>query len=357
MKLFKVSLNIIFNISDLYKMKQYITYILIGLAIAVVIGLGLYLKKKFDSLEERVSAMNAELFTVRNYMSSEKRLGNEDMFSANTQRNIALEINNTMSAQTGTPQYNENTANRDNVNENMNEQINVNDFQETSPNNSYDRLHDEVTNLREDINNIEDLLEDSSGGSVSRESDDLDAEMYEQQLQNIETTGNHQLDESLIEQVQQVNEVVQIATRNDDYIKNNNSEFEDLANVDLEHNSEFDELLEEVSNTDDNTDEALLGEESNNEHEIEENSESDEGEEETVNSNDNLDGVEIDSNLKMELDIDVITNSFSKTQLINLCIENNVSKSGNKTVLVERLIEAGVDLTSDNSELQTINSS
>ena len=352
MKLFKVSLNIIFNISDLYKMKQYITYILIGLAIAIVIGLGLYLKKKFDSLEERVSAMNAELFTVRNYMSSEKRLGNEDMFSANTQQNIALEINNKMSAQTVTPQYNENT-----VNENMNEQINVNDFQETSPNNSYDRLNDEVTNLREDINNIEDLLEDSSGGSLSRESDDLDAEMYEQQLQNIETTGNHPLDDSLIEQVQQVNEVVQIASRNDDYIKNNNSEFEDLANVDLEHNSEFDELLEDVSN-DDNTEQALLGEESNNEStgEHEEKLDSDSVEEETVDS-DNLDGVEIDSNLKMELDMDVITNSFTKTELINLCIENNVSKSGNKTVLVERLIEAGVDLTSDNSELQTINSS
>lgn len=353
MKLFKVSLNIIFNISDLYKMKQYITYILIGLAIAIVIGLGLYLKKKFDSLEERVSAMNAELFTVRNYMSSEKRLGNEDMFSANTQQNIALEINNKMSAQTVTPQYNENT-----VNENMNEQINVNDFQETSPNNSYDRLNDEVTNLRADINNIEDLLEDSSGGSLSRESDDLDAEMYEQQLQNIETTGNHPLDDSLIEQVQQVNEVVQIASRNDDYIKNNNSEFEDLANVDLEHNSEFDELLEDVSN-DDNTEQALLGEESNNEStgEHEEKLDSDSVEEETVDSDDNLDGVEIDSNLKMELDMDVITNSFTKTELINLCIENNVSKSGNKTVLVERLIEAGVDLTSDNSELQTINSS
>ena len=83
---------------------------------------------------------------------------------------------------------------------------------------------------------------------------------------------------------------------------------------------------------------------------------SDSVEEETVDS-DNLDGVEIDSNLKMELDMDVITNSFTKTELINLCIENNVSKSGNKTVLVERLIEAGVDLTSDNSELQTINSS
>lgn len=353
MKLFKVSLNIIFNISDLYKMKQYITYILIGLAIAIVIGLGLYLKKKFDSLEERVSAMNAELFTVRNYMSSEKRLGNEDMFSANTQQNIALEINNKMSAQTVTPQYNENT-----VNENMNEQINVNDFQETSPNNSYDRLNDEVTNLRADINNIEDLLEDSSGGSLSRESDDLDAEIYEQQLQNIETTGNHPLDDSLIEQVQQVNEVVQIASRNDDYIKNNNSEFEDLANVDLEHNSEFDELLEDVSN-DDNTEQALLGEESNNEStgEHEGKSDSDSVEEETVDSDDNLDGVEIDSNLKMELDMDVITNSFTKTELINLCIENNVSKSGNKTVLVERLIEAGVDLTSDNSELQTINSS
>jgi len=344
-----VSLNIIINISDLYKMKQYITYILIGLAVALVIGLGLYLKKKFDSLEERVSAMNAELFTVRNYMSSEKRLGNEDMFSANTQRNIALEINNTMPSQTGEPQYNENTNNENRVDENMNEQVNVNDFQETSPNNSYDRLHDEVTNLREDINNIEDLLEDSSGGSMSQESDDIDANMYEQQLQNIETTGNHPLDESLIEQVQQVNEVVQIASRNDDYIKNNNSEFEDLANVDLEHNSEFDELLDDVSKTDDNTNEALLGEESDNE--------SEEEEDEDENDDDNLDGVEIDSNLKMELDVDVITNSFSKTQLINLCIENNVSKSGNKTVLVERLLEAGVDLTSDNSELQTINSS
>jgi len=350
MKLFKVSLNIIINISDLYKMKQYITYILIGLAVAVVIGLGLYLKKKFDSLEERVSAMNAELFTVRNYMSSEKRLGNEDMFSANTQRNIALEINNTIPSQTGAPQYNENTNNENRVDENMNEQVNVDDFQETSPNNSYDRLHNEVTNLREDINNIEDLLEDSSGGSMSQESDDIDANMYEQQLQNIETTGNHPLDESLIEQVQQVNEVVQIASRNDDYIKNNNSEFEDLANVDLEHNSEFDELLDDVSNTDDNTNEALLGEESDNESE-----EEDENDDE--NDDDNLDGVEIDSNLKMELDVDVITNSFSKTELINLCIENNVSKSGNKTVLVERLLEAGVDLTSDNSELQTINSS
>ena len=67
--------------------------------------------------------------------------------------------------------------------------------------------------------------------------------MYEQQLQNIETAGNTPIDDSLIEQVQQVNEVTQSASRGDDYVKNNNSEFEDLANVELEHNSEFDELL------------------------------------------------------------------------------------------------------------------
>ena len=88
MKLFKVSLNLIINISNLYKMKQYLTYILIGLAIAIVIGLGLYLKRRIDYLEEKVTAVNAELFTVRNYMSSEKKLANNDMFSANTQRNI-----------------------------------------------------------------------------------------------------------------------------------------------------------------------------------------------------------------------------------------------------------------------------
>ena len=39
MKLFKVSLIFNINLSGLYKMKQYLTYILIGLAIAIVIGL------------------------------------------------------------------------------------------------------------------------------------------------------------------------------------------------------------------------------------------------------------------------------------------------------------------------------
>ena len=51
MKLFKVSLIFNINLSDLYKMKQYLTYILIGLAIAII-GLGLYLKKRIDSLED-----------------------------------------------------------------------------------------------------------------------------------------------------------------------------------------------------------------------------------------------------------------------------------------------------------------
>jgi len=244
----------------------------------------------------------------------------------------------------------------------MNDQIDINNFNEKSPNNSYDRLHNEVTNLRADINNIEDLLEDSSAGSESGESVNIDADMYEQQLQNIETTGNHPLDESLIEQVQQVNDVVQIATRTDDYIKNNNSEFEDLANVELEHNSEFDELLDNNTNEEDHTtNDALLGEESEGEESEEGDSEEGESEEESVeesiNNGDNLDAMEIDSNLKKEIDIDVITNRFSKNALMNLCIENNVSKSGNKTILVERLVDAGVYFTTDNDELQTINSS
>ena len=86
MKLFKVSLIFNINLSGLYKMKQYLTYILIGLAIAIVIGLGYYVKKRIDTLEEQVRAVNAEMFTVRNYIM--KKDSYDDMFSANTQRNI-----------------------------------------------------------------------------------------------------------------------------------------------------------------------------------------------------------------------------------------------------------------------------
>ena len=344
MKLFKVSLNFIINISDLYKMKQYLTYILIGLAIAVVIGLGLYLKRKIDTLEDKLNAANAELFTVRNYISSEKRLANDDMFSANTQRNIAMEINNSSPA----PPQQEQVLNR---NEKETKQDNAEQLENNSPTSSYDKLRDEVANLRNDITNIEDLIEDSS--RESGQSVNIDAQMYEQQLQNIETAGNTPIDDSLIEQVQQVNEVTQSASRGDDYVKNNNSEFEDLANVELEHNSEFDELL--------NRDDTVVVEEeegSGSEDEIDtEQALATNEEGESVSEDELSQDIEIDSDLKNEIDVDVITNSYSKTELINLCIANDLSKSGNKTTLVNRLLEANVDLTKDDDELQTINSS
>ena len=348
MKLFKVSLNLIINISDLYKMKQYLTYILIGLAIAVVIGLGLYLKKRIDSLEDKVAAANAELFTVRNYMTSEKRLANDDMFSANTQRNVALEINNKVNNQEHEVVHESHNSAQSNSRQ---DEVNNN-----SPATSYDILQSEVTNLKDEINNIEDLIEDSSRESGSN-SVNIDAQMYEQQLQNIETTGNMPIDSSLIQQVEQVHEVTQSASRGDDYVKNNNSEFEDLANVDLEHNSEFDELL--------NRDDTIQVNESDDENSGEVDSEEADTEQaldgtQQVNSSSGEDiseDIEIDSNLKNEIDVDVITNNYTKTQLINLCIKHGLSKSGNKTTLVNRLLESNVDLTSDNTELQTINSS
>lgn len=345
MKLFKVSLIFNINLSGLYKMKQYLTYILIGLAIAIVIGLGYYVKKRIDTLEEQVRAVNAEMFTVRNYMSSEKRLANDDMFSANTQRNISLEIKENSNVHptsvTGNTVSGNNVPMQQEVNNSTLENEN------NSSENSVDRLNDEISGLRGEISNIEDLIQDSSYASSQSGSVDINAAEYEQQLQNINTV-NDNIDDNLIQQVEQVKEYTQqvSGSQADDYQKNNNSEFEDLANVDLEHNSEFDELLD-------------------NSEEVEE----EEGDEDGQESEQLLDGesvneseefgteVELPTELKKEVDIEVISNLYSKKQLENLCINNNLSKSGNKNTLVQRLLDNNVELAETENELSTINSS
>lgn len=343
MKLFKVSLIFNINLSGLYKMKQYLTYILIGLAIAIVIGLGYYVKKRIDTLEEQVRAVNAEMFTVRNYMSSEKRLANDDMFSANTQRNISLEIKENSNVHpTSMPS---NTMGGNNVP--VQQEVDNKSSQENDNSSSYnsvERLNGEISGLRGEISNIEDLIQDSSYASSQSGSIDINAAEYEQQLQNINTV-NDNIDDNLIQQVEQVKEYTQqvSGSQADDYQKNNNSEFEDLANVDLEHNSEFDELLdnsEEVDEEQDDNQQLLVVESEENEEEI--------SLEEQV---------ELSDELKKEVDIDVISNLYSKRQLENLCINNSLSKSGNKNTLVQRLLDNNVELAETENELSTINSS
>jgi hypothetical protein len=330
-------------------MKEYLKYILIGLAIAIVIGLGYYAIKRIDKLEEKLTATEAELFTVRNYMNSEKKLADNDVFSANTQRNISLEINNSMPSGRTMPsgQGNISTNNQAPINR-MSEEFDDNESG-SSAENSVDVLNSEINNLRNDITNIEDLIQDSSYESSNNGSVDLDAEEYENQLNNINTV-NSQIDDSLIEQVEQVKEYTQqiSGSQNEEYQKNNNSEFEDLANVDLEHNSEFDELLVNDATTN-NEDEENVSEDEEEVNQSEEEGSQDEDEIQ--------DALEINSQLKNELDVNVISNLYSKRQLENLCTSNNLSKQGNKITLVQRLIDNNVKLIEGDDELTTVNSS
>lgn len=353
MKLFKVSLIFNINLSGLYKMKQYLTYILIGLAIAIVIGLGYYVKKRIDTLEEQVRAVNAEMFTVRNYMSSEKRLANDDMFSANTQRNISLEIKENSNVHPTSMASNTIPGNNVPVQQevdNKSPQENGN----TSSNNSVERLNDEISGLRGEISNIEDLIQDSSYASSHSGSVDINAAEYEQQLQNINTV-NDNIDDNLIQQVEQVKEYTQqvSGSQADDYQKNNNSEFEDLANVDLEHNSEFDELLD---NSEDVQEENVQGDEEEQDEDKQSSQQLLDGQ--SVNESEEFETeLELPNELKKEVDIEVISNLYTKKQLENLCINNSLSKSGNKNTLVQRLLDNNVELAETENELSTINSS
>ena len=68
-------------------MNKYLLYILVGLII-VLLGLGFYLHRKVSKLEEKLETYNAELFTIRNYVSTEKKLEKDDPFIHNNVHNV-----------------------------------------------------------------------------------------------------------------------------------------------------------------------------------------------------------------------------------------------------------------------------
>ena len=76
--------------------------------------------------------------------------------------------------------------------------------EESDSKSSTDRLNEEILNLKKDVNNIEDLLGDSSYEDA--QDNDIDVDEYERELNNI---ASGEIDDDLIEQVEKVKEVSQ----------------------------------------------------------------------------------------------------------------------------------------------------
>ena len=192
-------------------------------------------------------------------------------------------------------------------------------------------------NLKKDVNNIEDLLGDSSYEDA--QDNDIDVDEYERELNNI---ASGEIDDDLIEQVEKVKEVSQDLNK-----KNNSSEFEELANHELDHNSELELALNKskVNNLENNVnlenneviednDDKVI--EDNDDKVIEDNHDEVTEETEDEVSEDN-ELIQLDKDIKEEVASDIINNHFKKSELEDLCTSKGVSKSGNKATLIDRL--------------------
>ena len=258
-------------------------------------------------------------------------------------------------------------------------------------------MKNEIAELKQDINNIEDLISDSSADSGQ-----LGVDLGNQEFSNKDEYGDINLAEQnthsnnlssvIADPISDlVNEVNQNINRNsmDINYKNNMSEFDDLGNTELENNSEFNSLLDNTEKTIDNIEgkiessvEDLRSSNSNKIHlssnqdiSLENNDinladntniENDNVLEETIvieSSNvsqesntqivENL--VEIPTKKLTEVEAQVtIVDTYTKRELEKICLNNNISKSGTKIKLVYRLNKNGYSFKPDSKTIAII---
>ena len=217
----------------------------------------------------------------------------------------------------------------------------------------------EIKLLRRDISNIEQLISESD----SNESNILYEKHSELSLDNL----------------------------NQENLLGENSEFDDLANINLEKNSEFNDLIEnniveennkksnsisqytEITESEHNLnnlekieieDKILSDKLSKNEdYNIEQiiDNLSDNGDIVSLNSKEKIIDTSHDGNIQNlsvppnEITLDIITNNLSKKYLENLCLDNKLSKSGNKAILAQRLIDNNYNFSENLNKNISIN--
>ena len=387
-------------------MKEYILYIVIGLAIAGVIAVYFLTKKNFEVLDAKLLNLNNGLLKLSKIINSNSKLSTDDPFD-NSINNLggSLAMGANMSAvgmnhgginMDGSVNYEGDPVNNDGVNSLqagpntgiMSNDSNTGIYSNTS---SSGHLQSEIENLKIDIGNIEDLIDDSSGES-NQYDDDLDPIEYNQQLSGINQ------EEELYEGIEIDNQ----GTVDINY-KNNSSEFDDLGDTEIEKNSELNtilnkniktvgkiegaiksleenlltnnksilyadyleknnELEKKTKENADGMDEGLEldneeaseeGQELDNEEASEEEQELDNEEvsEEIINVKSNISEKLVQRVTLTDIEAQVISDKYTKRQLEKICLDQNLSKSGNKVHLVYRLNKSGHSFKSNTSSI------
>ena len=336
-------------------MKEYILYIVVGLAIAGVVAVYFITNKKIASIENQIGLLNNNFNKLSSIINTNNQLSNEDPFNE-TVNNLGGSYNSTINSTSinNIPKedYNQSLDNkqRDGL---------------VSNSSSTGQLKDEIENLKKDIGNIEDLIDDSSAESNNDISDIvnshinsnndgyIDPDIYNQQLANLKPESINQ------ETINKINSITNNSV--DINYRNNSSEFDDLGNTEIENNSEFNNILENDGKTIDKIEGEIQSLEDNlkdldfNKISLEKKNSN--SQENTINIdvdlNDSVKSIQetkenkspeiiikkksVKINKLTDIEAQVIADKYSKRELSDICNELSISKSGTKKKTVNRI--------------------
>ena len=195
---------------------------------------------------------------------------------------------------------------------------------------SVTKTQNEVDLLKKELEKIETLIESSSSENMSEGS---------RVSEDVSKTGDNVVESTEDDINNDIVELVDKLERGDEYHNSNMSEFDELANVGNDKNSELNDLIK----VDD----------INNENEVE-NTKSVESVQKSIESvqkntesitKSSIDSRSVDSSVSKENtnknEYENIAKQFIKTDLKDICKQINISQKGNKLQLIEKIFDAG----------------
>ena len=203
---------------------------------------------------------------------------------------------------------------------------------------SIEETRNEVNVLSNELNRLNSLIDESSNLSnqkiinnneSNRINEILDSEDYRNSLLNISTT--EPVTSELQELISNVSKI-----KNKEVAKHVSSEYDDLANVPIENNSELNALIKDKDNIEENTsidDLESIEKFSNKQSDINSNKPDINSNKSDINSNkpDTFTALS-------EIEIDIFISKYSSRELKEKCKDMALSQAGTKKQLVERLI-------------------
>lgn len=306
--------------------------LLIIFSIVSVLIIGGYIYVSYNKLNKRIDLLEKEINSVKS-----------DNICKLPKKEPLLEDKNTVSEQSITEEelHLEEQCREDFINSNQQVDTEINS-DTTSESQSLETTRNEVEQLENQLRNVENLLDNGDNTSDG---------VLNYDLLDEKTTGRI---DSILDDSDKYNSLV---TQN----KHNSSEFDDLENVPNEDNSELNELIKQESGNSHTLElnsntiaENISQDNMESLEQIETSDRSIEEAKQIIEKNSQQSFEDLNDNVsdKQQIEESLIRSTYNSKKVKELkaiCQENGLPQTGNKTALIDRLINEGVINQLENS--------